>query len=217
MIAMLDTSEDLAVCAEELGAPVEQLFSPLTRFTDKDSEAMKAADNGGFAGLNIQAFLSLLAREDHQRGNFRFITVPDIVASARRTLELFEYWYPRLCDWRLALVAQDGQEDLPIPWDRIDAIFIGGTTRFKMSKSAIDIIRTAQAMEKWVHVGRVNDPDRWTHFEQLGVDSVDGTGIARYSHMRIRIRDRHLNQQEGLFNAVPEGETEGLIEVVNMV
>lgn len=198
MIALLDTSEKLEVCAEEIGGPVEQLFSPLTRFKDQNPDAMKAGDNSGFSGLNIPAYLALLERERHQSEMFRFVTVPDIVASARRTLELFDYWFPRLEGWRLALVAQDGQEDLPIPWEYIDAIFIGGSTGFKMSKSAIDIIRTAQAMEKWVHVGRVNDPQRWNHFEALNVDSVDGTGLARYSHMRLAIKNREHSPQMAL-------------------
>lgn len=195
MIAMLDTSESLDVCSQEIGCPVEQLFSPLTMFSDKNPGARKGMDNGGFSGLDARAFESLLEREAHQRDMFRFVTSPDIVASARRTLELFDYWYPRLCQWPIALVAQDGQEDLPIPWDLMAAVFIGGSTRFKLSQSAVDIIRTAQAMGKWVHVGRVNNPERWMHFERLGVDSVDGTGIARYSHMRIAIRDRHVSPQ----------------------
>lgn len=198
MIALLDTSEDLDVCAEELGVPVEQLFSPLTRFKDRHPDRKKAADNGGFKGLDIAALLSLLEREEHQIDMFRFVAAPDIVASARRTLELFEYWKRRLCRWPLALVAQDGQEHLPIPWDEITAIFIGGSTQWKMSKHAADIVKTAKALEKWVHVGRVNDPVRWIHFESLGADSVDGTGIARYSHMRLAIRDRHKSQQAEL-------------------
>jgi hypothetical protein len=162
---------------------------------------MKAMDNGGFAGLDIRAYLALLEREKHQIDNFRFITVPDIVASARRTRELFDYWYPRLCEWRLAFVAQDGQEHLPIPWELVDAIFIGGSTHWKISKQAADIVRTGKAMEKWVHIGRVNDPRRWMHFEKLGADSVDGTGIARYSHMRIAIRERKDSAQSQLFTA----------------
>lgn len=31
MIAMLDTPQDLAVCESEIGCPVEQLLTPLTR------------------------------------------------------------------------------------------------------------------------------------------------------------------------------------------
>ncbi len=44
-------------------------------------------------------------------------------------------------------------------------------------------------MEKWVHIGRVNHGERWQHFKKLGADSADGTGIARYSHMREAIAD----------------------------
>lgn len=219
MIGLLDTSEDLDVCAVELGCAVEQLFSPLTRFRDRYPDRKKSADNGGFKGLDIKAFLALLEREEHQIPMFRFVAVPDIVASARRTLELFEYWYPRLCNWPLAFVAQDGQEDLPIPWDLIQAVFIGGSTQWKMSKHAADIVRTAKAMEKWVHIGRVNDPVRWQHFEDLGADSVDGTGIAQYSHMRIAIRDRKESKQNGLFTPqqLASAEAEGLQEVLDVV
>lgn len=199
MIGLLDTSQDLDVCSAELGAPVEQLFSPLTRFRDRHPDRRKAADNSGFKVFQRTAYEALLEREYHQRDMFRFVTVPDIVASARRTLELFDYWYPRVCMWPLALVAQDGQEDLPIPWELIQAVFIGGTDGFKDGRHAVDIIKTAKAMGKWTHVGRVNDPVRWSHFENLGVDSVDGTGIAQYSHMRIAIRDREEDKQHGLF------------------
>lgn len=200
MIALLDTSEDLDVCATELGCDVEQLFSPLTRFKDRHPDRKKAADNGGFKGLDIAALLALLEREQHQIDMFRFVAVPDIVASARRTLELFEFWKHRLCRWPLALVAQDGQEHLPIPWNEVAAIFIGGSTQWKMSKHAADIVRTAKALEKWVHVGRVNDPKRWIHFENLGADSVDGTGIAQYSHMRLAIKNRHSDNQQLLIS-----------------
>ena len=219
MIALLDTSEDLEVCASELGCAVEQLFSPLTRFADKNPDGMKAADNGGFKGVDIAAYLALLDREWHQREMFRFVTVPDIVYNARRTLELFDYWLPRLEGWPLALVAQDGQEDLPIPWEYIQAIFIGGTDDFKDSQAAADIIRTANAMEKHTHVGRVNEPKRWNRCERLMVDSVDGTGIARYSHMRIAIRDRKLSKQDGLFTQEQFTPTtaEGLDEVFDLV
>ena len=52
----------------------------------------------------------------------------------------------------------------------------------------------AQALGKWVHVGRVNHAERWQHFEELGVDSVDGTGLSRYSRMRFGVADRHLQE-----------------------
>lgn len=80
-----------------------------------------------------------------------------------------------------------GQEDMPIPWDDIQAVFIGGSTEWKLSGHAAQVIRAAQALEKWVHAGRVNTPGRFEHFERLGVDSIDGTGLSRFSHMREAI------------------------------
>ena len=126
MIALLDTSETLASCEAELGVPVvEQLLTPLTRFKLQRPEAFFAIDNGAFAGFNREAFESLLERERPRVELCRWVACPDVVGSARRTLEAFDYWHDRLRDdgWEVALVAQDGIENLPIPWDWIDAIF----------------------------------------------------------------------------------------------
>lgn len=190
MLALLDTNEDLDVCAGEIGCVTGQLLTPLTRFRLRDPSKPWAIDNGAFARFDAKAFHALLAREQHHQGNCLFVTVPDVVSSARRTLEVFDRWKDRLQGWKLALACQDGQEDLPIPWDDIGAVFIGGSTKFKVSDGAVQIIKAAQALGKWVHVGRVNDPIRWEHFDELGVDSCDGTGLARYTHMREAIANR---------------------------
>jgi hypothetical protein len=134
--------------------------------------------------------MSLLDREAEHRDKCLFVTVPDVVGSARRTLEVFERWKDRLAGWKLALACQDGQEHLPIPWDDIAAVFIGGSTAFKCGDHARHIVQAAQALGKWTHIGRVNHPDRWKHFEDMGADSADGTGIARYTHMRQAIAAR---------------------------
>jgi hypothetical protein len=187
MIAMLDTSHDLTTAQSELGCPVEQLLTPLTRFRRQQPDAKFAFDNGAFATFDPAAFEALLRREEDAIEQCRFVAVPDVVGSAIRTLELFEHWSSRLWKWPLALVAQDGQEVLPIPWKSIQAVFIGGTTSFKMGPHAVSIIKAAKAMGKWVHVGRVNTPGRFEYFEKLGADSFDGTGLSRYSWMRERI------------------------------
>jgi hypothetical protein len=197
MIALLDTSEDLSVCEGELGCAVGQLLTPLTRFTLQKPELPFAIDNGAFAKFEEKAFLSLLKREEHRKSACRFVVAPDVVASARRTLEVFEFWKVQLMGWRVALAIQDGQQDLPIPWAAIDAVFIGGSTQFKLSPYAAHIIKAAQILGKWTHVGRVNDPSRFAMFEKLGVDSIDGSGISRFSHMRLAIAKR--NNQENLF------------------
>lgn len=198
MIVLLDTSEDLAVCAAELGCDVGQLLTPLTRFRLQHPELQFAIDNGAFSRFEEKSFLSLLEREEHHKANCLFVTAPDVVGSARRTLEVFAHWKGRLAGWPIALACQDGQEHLPLPWDDIKAVFIGGSTNWKLSDHAAQCIKAAKALGKWAHVGRVNDPARFEHFEKLGADSIDGSGIARYSHMREAIAKR--DNQERLFS-----------------
>lgn len=196
MIVLLDTSEALDVCALELGCEVEQLLTPLTAFLRQRDHRPFSIDNGAFAGFNAGAFRNLLARENEVRHLCRFVVVPDVVGDARRTLEVFGHWKYQLSGWPLAFAAQDGIENLPIPWEQISAVFIGGSTAFKLGNHAKTVIRAAQAIGKWVHVGRVNTPGRFEYFEKLGADSIDGTGLSRYSWMRERIYA--ASQQPGL-------------------
>lgn len=187
MIVMLDTPQDLKTCQAEIGGDVEQLLTPLTRYTPQYPLERFAIDNGAYSKFESKSFLSLLEREKHRKSLCRFVAVPDVPKSARRTLEVFEHWKLRLSDWPLAFVCQDGQENLPIPWGDIDAIFIGGSTDWKMGEHAAHCIKAGVTIGKWVHVGRVNTPGRLDYFTKLGADSVDGTGIARYSHMREKV------------------------------
>lgn len=197
MIVLLDNGQDLKQCAAELGCDVGQLLTPLTRYTLRDPAMPWAIDNGAFAGFEEKSFLSLLKREEHHKANCLFVTAPDVVASARRTLEVFDHWKGRLQGWPIALACQDGQENMELPWDEIAAVFIGGSDKFKLSAEAGHIIKAAKILQKWAHVGRVNDPARFENFEKLGADSIDGTGIARYTHMREAIAKR--DNQEKLF------------------
>lgn len=192
MIALLDNGQDLEQCAAEIGGPVGQLLTPLTRYRLRDPAAPWAIDNGGFKEVDVPGLLSLLEREAHHRANCLFVAVPDVIGCARRTLEVFGYWKdkPELAGWRLALVCQDGQEDLPLPWDDIGAVFIGGSTSWKLSKHVEHIVRAAKILGKHTHIGRVNDPARWVHFEAMGADTCDGTGLARYTHMREAVAKR---------------------------
>lgn len=187
MIAMLDTSEDLTVCETEIGCPVEQLFTPLTRFSCQNPEKHFGVDNGCFKKFDESAFMALLAREYARRHLCRFVCCPDIVADSRRTIEIFDRYRSKLAGWPIALVAQDGLEGMSIPWDAITAIFIGGSTQWKDGPHAAAIVKTGKILGKWVHIGRINTPGRFEKFEELGADSMDGSGLARFSWMRERI------------------------------
>jgi hypothetical protein len=192
MIVLLDTNEDLNKCEEEIGVSCEQLLTPLTKFNRQRKNDSFAIDNGAFSNFNPNAFRSLLARETKDKEQCRFVAVPDVPMSAIRTRETFDYWSLRIHGWPLAYVCQDGQDTVSIPWNEISAIFIGGSTEFKMGHCTKAIIKAAKAMEKWIHVGRVNSPGRFEYFDNLGANSIDGTGLARFTWMREAIYYRDV-------------------------
>lgn len=124
-----------------------------------------------------------------------FATAPDVVGDAIETLRNAEDWLPRLRSLGLpvALVAQDGLEALPVPWDEFDALFIGGSTEWKLSQACIQLIREAKYRGKWVHVGRVNGRTRITHFWRTkSVDSFDGSGVAIAPQNEMQILVPHM-------------------------
>ncbi len=199
MIFMMDTPESLATCELEIGLPCEQMFTPLTRYNAQRPEARFCMDNGGFSRPDPVGFRKMLKKHEARKSLCRFVAVPDVVASARRTLECFEMWADQLEGWPLALVAQDGLEDLDIPWKRIAAVFVGGSTKWKLSQAAADVIRAAKICEKWAHAGRVNTPGRLEYFQELRADSSDGSGLSRFTWMREAIY-KSANEPT-LFNA----------------
>ena len=166
-----------------------QLVTPLCHHGSVQG-ARFAIDNGAYNRFDADKFRRVLAREKPNRGRCIFVAAPDVVGSARRTLEVFSHWYPKLAGWPVALVCQDGQEDLDIPWRLIAGVFIGGSTEWKLSVAAEQIVRAAQAIGKWVHVGRVNTPQRIDKFYEMGVDSIDGASFARHGNGYSRDRKK---------------------------
>ena len=164
-----------------------QLLTPLSRYLPW--AGLFAVDNGAWSSCDVPALKRLVERVKPVRERCVWVAVPDVVGSARRTLEVFDQLAYQFHGWPLALVCQDGQEDLPIPWTNIDAVFIGGSTEWKMSQHATHILKAAQLLRKHTHVGRVNTPQRFAHFAGLGVDTCDGSGASRYDWMLDAIAD----------------------------
>ena len=135
-----------------------------------------AADNGAYSGFNADAFQRML-RQLIGKPRCLFVVAPDVVADAAATLELFDSWQPIISNLGLpvALVGQDGQEALRVPWDRLQAFFIGGSTEWKLSQAAARLAIEAKRQHKWLHMGRVNSLCRLRYAYQLGCDSVDGS------------------------------------------
>lgn len=112
-----------------------------------------------------------------QRSRCRFATAPDVVGDAKATLSRSLPFLPiiRGLGYSSAFVAQDGIEEIQIPWDDFDVLFIGGSTDFKLGKTARDVVLLAKDKGKWVHMGRVNSQKRLEYATAIGCDSADGT------------------------------------------
>lgn len=148
--------------------------------------AVWAADNGAFSGFNPAKFCTLLGKVTGKPG-CRFVACPDVVGSAVRTTEMFRVWQPILkaCELPVALVLQNGQDQVGVPWEMIDAVFVGGDDAFKMGAAAASFVREAKARGLWAHMGRVNTRQRFRYAWELGCDSVDGSGFSMFPDTRI--------------------------------
>lgn len=142
-----------------------------------------AGDTGCFAApekFDALTYIGWLAKYQDAADRCLFVTMPDVVGDAKATLAKMQPW-PRIIralGFKAALVAQDGLESLTVPWDQFDALFIGGTTSWKLGDAATGLIRAAKEHGKWVHCGRVNSLRRLRHAQWQGADSADGTFIA---------------------------------------
>jgi hypothetical protein len=162
-----------------------------------------AIDNGAFSGFDPVAFRRLLRKAVGQ-DRCLFIVAPDVVGDARQTLDLWNRWCVELTDTRqpAAYVLQDGQETLPLP--DAEAYFVGGSTRFKLSRAAADLVRECKEGGAYIHMGRVNSLTRLRVAYDWGCDSVDGSGYSRFAAVaRLKGRadmllERHLRFVRGL-------------------
>ncbi len=154
-----------------------------------------AIDNGVFSGkFDETRFLAWLAKLRPYQERCLFVVAPDVVGDHAATLARYAEWYPRLRaeGWPVAFAAQDGSEAGPLP--ECQAVFIGGSTEWKLSAAALAVIRRAQERGVWTHVGRVNTQRRIRHFQLAGVHSVDGTAIAFEPDEAMRLIDNQLTQ-----------------------
>lgn len=136
------------------------------------------ADNGAFSdNFNEAKWWAFLVANAHAAADCLFAVAPDVVADAAATIERSRPWLPKIraLGYPAAFVAQDGQEHLPVPWDEFDALFIGGSTEWKLGVHARRLVREAKARGKHVHMGRVNSAQRWRYAEAIGCDTADGT------------------------------------------
>lgn len=178
-------SGDWAAENIRLNAPVGFLVTPQTGYRRSRVFAVTqtwAADNDCFGGLDRPAYERMLTAWQGAKPDPLWLNAPDVVADARATLERFEEWEPILhgLGFPVALTLQDGQEDLLVPWSRIEAVFVGGSTEFKLSDAAGQLCQEARRRGKQVHMGRVNSMRRMEQAARFGCHSIDGSGFSRW-------------------------------------
>jgi N12 class adenine-specific DNA methylase len=193
----------------DVGLMVTPLKPELLAHADK--YPVIAVDNGAFSKktpFNDEKFGALIERiaaDPSLKRKTQFVVAPDVVGDAVKTLALYKKWEPRIRSLGLpvAFVAQDGLEDhlSEIPWDTMDTLFVGGSTKWKEGDLGQDEDKTKTPAEqdkdprfrRWVsifeeaerrgipvHTGRVNTFRRMegVHHFLHNASTVDGTLLA---------------------------------------
>jgi len=149
-----------------------------------------ALDNGRFAvwakgtQWDPDQFLAMIANAAKCESAPRWIVVPDVVADAVATFELWREWEPQLrgIGWPLALAVQDGMSPETVRrYSNPDVIFVGGSNAWKRNT----LWAWCQEFAR-VHVGRVNTRKWLWNAHSCGAESCDGTGFFRGCEQQVR-------------------------------
>jgi hypothetical protein len=152
------------------------------------------ADNGcfgkGYPGDG--AYLTWLKRRHEHAARCWFATAPDVAPTGPMKISL-ERSRPLLplirgAGFPVAL------EEVTLPWDDFDVIFIGGDDDFKLGPQAREVVSEANARGLRVHMGRVNSLRRLRYAYYIGCSSVDGTYIKYGPDINLPRLLRFLNE-----------------------
>lgn len=158
----------------------------------KTPYALYALDNGRFAnrGANWseREYLKLLdsaARHSIIARAPAWVVCPDVVADWKETLREWDRWQKRLraTGWPVAIAVQDGACVADVRALHPNVVFVGGSTRWKISTAAMWCREFPH-----VHIARVNSVARARACWRLGAASVDGTGWMRTDRQRRGLR-----------------------------
>ena len=205
--------------ANPAGAAQEAMIAGRLGFIDTPEQGnvrpdgvLWCADNGKFSKSRAEkgipwdeaGWWRFLVKHSGDADSCVFATAPDVVhwvdgapfGDAAATLVESARWYAKIrgLGYKVALVAQDGLDPADVPWDEIDAIFVGGSDDYKVGTAppprkrplkldgspfghpgCASVVAEARRRGKWVHIGRVNSLSRYRYAVMMGADSVDGT------------------------------------------
>lgn len=172
-----------------------------------------AADNGCFGGLNEPAFLRMVAKLVGHPHRPLWVASPDAVADPEATAARYVVWGPVLRSLGLpvAFVMQDGCERMrhyyplrsAMLGGDLAAVFVGGSTAWKLSPEAFRLTLEAHKAGLLVHFGRVNTSRRireimLMHRSGLGwCDTIDGGSAVRWGDTNIPKLIRWMDEAAG--------------------
>ena len=130
-----------------------------------------ALDNGCYTEFNEAKFMHSLFRSRLVHKPI-FVAVPDVVCDPEGTNRLWHDWSKKV-DFAKAFVCQDGHEPQDVPKNAFCS-FVGGSTDWKLKNA-----HKFKGVCEWLHIGRVTTLARIRFAEEIGADSVDGTGFFR--------------------------------------
>jgi hypothetical protein len=163
----------------------------------------------------------LMHMSSQARERCLFAVAPDAVCDAKATVERLHRFYAMMRGkWGLpvALAAQNGLEDMDVPWHEFDVLFLGGDDAWKLGPAARDLVTEAKQRHKRVHMGRVNSKKRAEYAEAIGCDTVDGTHLTFGPDKNLPIVlgwDRRVNEQPELWDdgsRLPEPSPDAVLQ-----
>jgi hypothetical protein len=169
-----------ALQADLLAAGIGALLTPFSQRHTPSTDWLWAADNGCFASRwDEQTWFRWLQSKSNPASAL-FATIPDVVADHQRTVKRWHQYADQVqqLGYKAAFVLQDGASLRTMPMQQMDALFIGGSTKYKLSEDAQRIVSVCKMENKWIHMGRVNSQRRMQLAFDWGCDSVDGTYLA---------------------------------------
>jgi len=155
-------------------------------------------DNGRFVCLDFDkrtwhpdrwdrdSFMRMIERKRDIPGN-KFVVAPDVLLNAQATTTEYQQWHEIIREqgYPVAYSIQDGITHNLVPWDTMDALFVGGSNKVKFSKTCRAIVHEAKARGMWVHWGRASTAGFINYAKTIGCDSVDSSAFARFTNKEL--------------------------------
>lgn len=156
-----------------------------------------AADNDCFTEYKPDRIKRWLEKWANTPG-CQFFNAPDVLLDAEKTTDRFHEWQPIISGhgFPVAYTVQNGCHVDMMPWDTIDALFIGANDQWRTKANLVPIISEANRRGLWVHMGRIHSIPKVHFAKEIECTSFDSTAFARHGKYSIqKIRSRIIAQE----------------------